>query len=118
MTNIIEKKSVEEPGDGKIRFKTLIIHGEKYRTLYTGKFKNRKKWEKPDDRNVKSVLPGIVVKVFAREGHFVTEGETMLILEAMKMQNTYYYPHSGKIRKVNVKAGDKISKGFVMVEYE
>jgi biotin carboxyl carrier protein len=118
MTQANKKKSGEEPGDGKIRFKTLNIHGEKYRTLCTDKFKNRKKWQKPDNRNIKSVLPGIVMKVFAREDRFVTEGETMLILEAMKMQNTYYYPHSGKIKKVNVKAGDRISKGFIMVEYE
>jgi biotin carboxyl carrier protein len=118
MIHISEKKSGKEKGGGKIRFRTLIIHGERYRTLYTDKFKNRKRWQRPDNRNIKSVLPGIVVKVFAGEGNFVTEGETMLILEAMKMQNTYYYPHSGKIKKVNVKAGDKISKGFIMVEYE
>lgn len=112
------KKSKEEPDSRKIRYKTLIIHGEKYRTLYTDKFKNRKKWQKPDDRNIASVLPGKVVKVFAAEGNSVTKGDTMLILEAMKMQNTYYYPHSGRIKKVNVKVGDLVPKGFVMVEYE
>jgi biotin carboxyl carrier protein len=112
------RKSKEEPDSLKIRYKTLIVHGEKYRTLYTDKFKNRKKWQKPDDRNITSVLPGKVVEVFAAEGDVVTKGETMLILEAMKMQNTCYYPHSGKIKKVNVKVGDLVPKGFVMIEYE
>jgi biotin carboxyl carrier protein len=114
----MKKKSNKEPGCGRIRCKTLIIHGEKYRTLYTEKFKNRKKWQKPDERKLLSVLPGTVVDVFAREGDFVTKDEIMLVLEAMKMQNTYYYPHTGRIKKVNVKSGDKIPRGYVMIEYE
>jgi biotin carboxyl carrier protein len=96
----------------------LIIHGDKYRTLYTEKFKNRKKWQKQDEKSVISQLPGTVVEVFSNEGDIVTKGDAMLIIEAMKMRNTYYYPHSGKIRHVNVKTGDKIPKGFVMIEYE
>lgn len=114
----MEKKSKQEPDCGKIRCRTLIIQGDKYRTLYTNKFKNRKKWQRPDKNSIISVLPGTVVKVFTNEGDIVTKGETMLILEAMKMRNTYYYPHSGKIKHVNVKTGDKIPKGYVMIEYE
>jgi len=113
-----KRKSDKEKGSPKTRYRTLIIHGEKYRTLYTDKFRKRKKWLKPDDRKIMSVLPGTVVKAFAEAGDIVTEGETMLILEAMKMQNTYYYPHSGRIKKINVKVGDRIPKGFVMLEYE
>jgi len=112
------KKSNQGPDCGKIRCKTLMIQGDRYRTLYTNKFKNRKKWQKPDDRNIISVLPGTVVEVFTQPGDLVTKGETMLTFEAMKMQNTYYYPHSGKIKNVNVKKGDKIPKGYVMIEYE
>ncbi|HJX71282.1 MAG TPA: acetyl-CoA carboxylase biotin carboxyl carrier protein subunit [Bacteroidales bacterium] len=118
MIHTDEKKSDGEPGRGKIKYRTLILHGEKYRTLFTDKFKKRKKWQRPDDRKIMSVLPGTVVKTFAEAGDIVTEGETMLILEAMKMQNTYYYPHSGRIKKINVKVGDRIPKGFVMLEYE
>ncbi len=114
----MEKKSKQEPDCGKIRCKTLIVQGDKYRTLYTNKFKNRKEWQKPDERNVLSVLPGTVIKVFTEVDDFVTKGETMLILEAMKMRNTYYFPHSGKIKNVNVKTGDNIPRGYVMIEYE
>jgi biotin carboxyl carrier protein len=114
----MENKSKKDPDCGKIRFKTLIIHGDKYRTLYTDKFKNRRKWQKPDEKIIISVLPGTVLKVFSNEGDNVSKGDTMLIIEAMKMRNTYYYPHTGKIKHVHVKSGDKIPKGFVMIEYE
>ncbi|MBN2212845.1 MAG: acetyl-CoA carboxylase biotin carboxyl carrier protein subunit [Bacteroidales bacterium] len=114
----MKKESNEEQACRKIRYKTLMIHGEKYRTLFPNKFRNRKKWQKPDEKIILSVLPGKVVEVFAKENGLVRAGDTMLVLEAMKMQNTCYYPHSGRIKKVNVKKGDKIPKGFVMVEYE
>lgn len=113
----MKKSAISEPDCDKIRCKTLIIQGEKYRTLYTEKFKKRKKWQKPEPNKVLSVLPGTVVEVFVKEGDSVKKDDTMMIIEAMKMQNTYYFPHSGKIKHVNLKVGDKIPRGFVMVEY-
>ena len=107
-----------EPDCGKIKCKTLVIQGEKYRTLLTKKFENRKKWEKPDTRKVVSVLPGTVVELYTKTGDMVDKDEVMLVLEAMKMRNTYYFPHSGKIKSVNINVGDKIPKGFLMIEYE
>jgi len=47
----------------------------------------------------------------------VIKNDEMLVLETMKMQNTLYFTFSGKIKKVNIKAGDKIPKGFVIAEY-
>ena len=109
----------EEPecGNKKVRCKTLIIHGEKYRTTYTKKFENRQKWEKPDAKKVLSYIPGTITKLFVEDGKTVKKGEKMLVLEAMKMQNTISYPLSGKIKNVNVKVGDRIPKNFLLVEY-
>ncbi|MBN2611907.1 MAG: acetyl-CoA carboxylase biotin carboxyl carrier protein subunit [Bacteroidales bacterium] len=98
--------------------KTLMIHGEQYKTLYTNKFENRKTWAKPDARKIFSILPGTVLKVSHNAGDTVEKGELMMVLEAMKMQNTYYYPFSGKIKEMYVKPGDKVPKGFLMLEYE
>ena len=115
----MKNKQDQEPDCGKkIKCKTLIIHGEKYKTLYTKKFENRKKWQKPDKRKVMSVLPGTVIQLFAKVGAEVSDTEKMLVLEAMKMRNTYYYPISGKIKNVNVKVGDRIPKGHLVIEFE
>lgn len=103
--------------NNKTRYKSLVIDNEKYRTTYTGKFENRKKWIEPDEKKIFSFIPCTIIKVFVKEGQQVKKNDEMLILEAMKMQNTLYFPASGKIKKVNVKEGDKVPKGFLIAEY-
>ena len=51
----------------KMRFKTFVVDGDKYRTLLTEKFKNRKKWEEPDERKIYSEIPGTVIKIHVEE---------------------------------------------------
>lgn len=55
--------------------------------------------------HVKSQIPGMISSVQAREGQWVKEGETLVIIEAMKMQNPVRAPKSGKIEKIHVVAG-------------
>jgi acetyl/propionyl-CoA carboxylase alpha subunit len=104
--------------DNKIKLKTLIIDGGKYRTFLNRKFAKRKKWIKPDEKIIISFIPCTIIKVYASEGKNVNKNDEMAVIEAMKMQNTLYFPVSGRVKRVNIKAGDKIPKGFVMVEYE
>ncbi len=104
--------------ESKIKLKTLIIDGEKYRTFFNRKFANRKKWIKPDNKSIVSFIPCTIIEVFAKEGQKVTRNEEMAVIEAMKMQNTIYFPVAGTVKRVSIKTGDKIPKGFVMVEYE
>ncbi len=119
------KDSIKNPKDvasecheKKDSCKTIIIHGEEYITTFTKKYENRKKWVKPNEKNVFSFIPGTIAEIFVKEGQTVKKGDKMLLLEAMKMMNTMTYPISGTIAKVNVKVGDKIPKGFLMVEYK
>lgn len=104
--------------DKKVRCKTLIIHGGKYRTTYSKKFENRKSWVKPDKNQIISYFPGTVNELLIREGDIVKKGDQMLTLEAMKMLNSIEVPHNGMIRKIHVKEGDKVPKGFLMIEFE
>lgn len=104
--------------DNKIKLKTLIIDGEKYRTFFNRKYANRKKWTKPDKKTIISFIPCTIIKVFAAEGQSVTKNDAIAVIEAMKMQNTIYFPVSGTVKRVKIKTGDKIPKGFVMVEYK
>lgn len=104
--------------DKKVRCKTLIIHGGKYRTTYTRKFENRPVWSQPNEKQVLSYIPGTINKIFIREGDIVKKGDKILILEAMKMCNSVTAPHDALIKKIHVKINDRIPKGFVMVEFE
>ncbi len=61
-------------------------------------------------------MPGKVVKVMVKEGETVAEGQTLLILEAMKMQNEYKSPSAGSITKLYVGEGSTVETASPMVE--
>lgn len=67
---------------------------------------------------VKSQMPGLVVAIAVRENQLVKEGQTLLLVEAMKMQNPMKAPWSGKIRKLFVREGASIESGAPLVEIE
>jgi biotin carboxyl carrier protein len=54
---------------------------------------------------VKALMPGKVLKLFVQEGEVVEEGQPLLLLEAMKMQNEYTSPVSAKVAKIHVEQG-------------
>jgi biotin carboxyl carrier protein len=56
------------------------------------------------------------MKVVAGVGTDVKEGDTLLLLEAMKMETAVSSPRDGKVVKVNVSAGDAVSVGDALVE--
>ncbi len=63
-------------------------------------------------------MPGKVVKLNKKEGDKVSVGETVLILEAMKMENEIKSGAEGTIKSINVKEGQALEAGFLMVEIE
>lgn len=54
---------------------------------------------------VKALMPGKVLKLFVKEGETVEEGQPLLLLEAMKMQNEYTSPVTAKVAKIHVEEG-------------
>ena len=59
-------------------------------------------------------MPGMIVGVGKKEGDKVKEGETILILEAMKMENALPAPVSGTITKINLGVGDHVAKNDIL----
>lgn len=64
---------------------------------------------------VSAPLPGIVLKMLVKEGDEVQEGQTLLVLEAMKMENNVDAPRAGKVTQVAVQTGDSVMEGDVLV---
>lgn len=67
---------------------------------------------------VKSFIPGNIVKIFFNEGDKVKEGELIIILEAMKMENEMRAPVSGTIKTIGVEEGDNILANHLLFEIE
>jgi len=62
----------------------------------------------PGGNKVKSPLPGAIVRVNARDGDSVSEGDTIMMIEAMKMETAITAPVSGTIASINVAVGDSV----------
>ncbi|WP_312137612.1 acetyl/propionyl/methylcrotonyl-CoA carboxylase subunit alpha [Brevundimonas sp.] len=65
-----------------------------------------------------SPMPGLVVDIPVVEGQEVKTGETVAIIEAMKMQNILKAERDGKVKSVKAKAGDPVAADDVLVEFE
>ena len=61
-----------------------------------------------------AVMPGLILKILKKEGDQVEAGETVIILEAMKMQNDLQAKTSGRITQMNVKQGDNVEMRQVL----
>lgn len=64
------------------------------------------------------VMPGKVVKVQVSEGEAVEKDQTLVIVEAMKMENEMRAPAEGRVKKIHVAPGDLVNLGQPMVELE
>ncbi|MBC7357577.1 MAG: pyruvate carboxylase subunit B [Desulfacinum sp.] len=63
---------------------------------------------------IEAPMPGMVIRYEVKEGDTVNEGDVVLILEAMKMENSITSPVSGTVLKINYKDGDSVQKGDVL----
>jgi methylmalonyl-CoA carboxyltransferase small subunit len=66
----------------------------------------------------RSPVSGIVIKAVAKEGQSLQSGETIMVLEAMKMETTITAPGAVKIAKLLVKEGDSVQSGQALAEFE
>ena len=69
-------------------------------------------------KNVKAPMPGLVIDVITKVGDEVKEGDNLLILEAMKMENVIKSPIEGKIKSIAINATDIVEKNQLLVEFE
>ena len=66
----------------------------------------------------RSPVSGIVARVIAQPGQTLQVGDVLLVLEAMKMETQVTAHVAGKVSAINVKAGDGVNSGQILVEFE
>lgn len=71
-----------------------------------------------EEKVCRSPVSGIVVRVTSQVGQKIQSGDTLLVLEAMKMETNITAPSAGKIARINVAQGDAVQGGMVLVEFE
>lgn len=68
--------------------------------------------------DLKSPMPGLVVRIAVSEGDTVDKGDPLLVLEAMKMENELKAESAGSISSVHVAEGDAVTKGQLLIEID
>jgi len=69
-------------------------------------------------KQIKAPMPGLVLEISVTERQSVKEGDRLLILEAMKMENSILIHADATIQKIMVTAGQAVEKGQVLIELE
>jgi acetyl/propionyl-CoA carboxylase alpha subunit len=70
------------------------------------------------DFQLQAPMPGLVVAVPVAEGQEVEEGDNLVILESMKMQNELRAPRAGMVTRINVRAGDSVDQKQILLTIE
>ena len=63
-------------------------------------------------------MPGLLVSMSVKEGDTIEEGQILCSVEAMKMENVFKAEKKGKVKKVNVVAGDSLAVDDIIIEFE
>ncbi|CAM4103120.1 biotin carboxyl carrier protein [Pedobacter westerhofensis] len=66
---------------------------------------------------LKAPMPGLVLSLNVTEGQEIKKGDSLLVLEAMKMENMLKAASDGTVKKIFVAKGDKVEKNQVLIEF-
>ena len=67
---------------------------------------------------IKAPMPGLILEMSVSVGQEVQENDCLLILEAMKMENSFLSPRAGIIKSISASKGDAVEKGQLLMEFE
>lgn len=116
---IKDNKSVELAIDEEQGKYEVLLNGRLYEAQVLDQrallMLNRKGGLKLDSGELHSPMPGLIVDVLVKAGDTVKEGDTVIILESMKMQNELKSPRSGRVQTVNCKAKDTVDKNALLL---
>jgi propionyl-CoA carboxylase alpha chain/3-methylcrotonyl-CoA carboxylase alpha subunit len=96
----------------------LFAGGDVFETVIDGWRESAGAAEEGGDGAVISPMPGKIVSVSVKAGDTVTKGQTLLVLEAMKMEHALAAPFDGVVAELSAEAGGQVSEGVVLVKLE
>jgi biotin carboxyl carrier protein len=67
---------------------------------------------------LKAPMPGLVRQVYVKEGDLITKGDSLIILEAMKMENVLKSPLDGIVSELFVKPGESVEKNQILLSFK
>lgn len=96
------------------RLSKLCIDDTMYQTEIPDEITNKYLNGIPDPHEIRAIIPGTVVEIRVKKGERVSQGQVIIILEAMKVYNELEAGIEGIIEDINVSPGDKVEKDRIM----
>lgn len=114
------KVKVENLGFGRLRlyYNNKVYNIETKSAIDYSLFKTGKKSTTHRKSIIRAPLPGIIASVEIKKGDKVKEGQTLIKLIAMKMENDIVAETSGTVKEIRVKKNDTVNKGDILVILE
>lgn len=91
-----------------------VVDGQEFEI--TAPKRSRTKIKSHDLGQMKSPMPGKILKLLVKVGEEVVAGTPILVMEAMKMEHTIKASKAGKIEKIHYKEGDQVAGGVELVK--
>ena len=70
----------------------------------------------PSEGSLSAPMPGTVLEVHIKEGQRVRKGQTLVVLEAMKMEHRIQAPKAGEVTELHFSVGDRVDMGEILVQ--
>ena len=103
---------------GSEEFDWVFVDGQAARLEPLAKEASRKRSRGHGDAGVTSPMPATVVAINAVAGQSVAQGDTLIVLEAMKMELPIKAPRDGVIKAVHCAKGELVQPGVNLLEFE
>jgi Acetyl/propionyl-CoA carboxylase, alpha subunit len=99
---LVRKEVVSKPGENKITAKAAPMPPS----------------NKPSANGIKAPLPGSIIRVVANVGDTVKEGDLLLVMESMKMENNILSEKNGVIKTIDVEQGQAVLQDDILMTLE
>ena len=96
----------------------VFVNGQVARLVSPDAGSTRTRAKGRGDAGVMAPMPATVVAIKAAAGESVKEGDTLIVLEAMKMELPIKSPRTGRVKAVNCAKGDLVQPGVSLIEIE
>ena len=91
------------------------VNGKSYDVAVSAGIEEAKSSSSAEGKEVKAALPGNVLRIEVNQGEEVSEGDVLLVIEAMKMETEIKSPFSGTVQSIEVSQGDTVKNGQTLV---
>lgn len=119
---IIQQKTIKLLQGGQVVIANVVKNKDTWWVHINGKTltyttaDSRKSGTKITQGSLQAPMPGTILDIQVSAGQSVEQGQSLLVMEAMKMEHKITAPFTGIVEKINCNTNQKVDRGFVLIE--